>query len=90
MYAQGTESLSQRTRDAIWAHVCAEVDIRFRKDNPDASAILQSDAAASDDPEVEQAFTAWYGHRINGGTTPFAEWRREWLATQEAKDGTHA
>jgi hypothetical protein len=39
------------------------------------------------DPELEAAFVAWYSHRVNGGDMLFDQWRREWLTTQEAKDG---
>ena len=39
------------------------------------------------DPDIEAAFTAWAAYRVNGGDMRFDEWRREWLTTQEAKDG---
>ena len=39
------------------------------------------------DPDIEAAFTAWAAYRTNGGDMKFEQWRREWLTTQEAKDG---
>ena len=39
------------------------------------------------DPELEAAFVAWAAYRVNGGDMLFDQWRREWLTTQEAKDG---
>jgi hypothetical protein len=92
LYVEGTQSVSQRTRDAVWSHTCAEVDIRWRSEHPDKgqAASGYERQAVVDDPEVEAAFCAWAAYRVNGGDMKFADWRREWLTTtQEAKDGTY-
>jgi hypothetical protein len=93
-YAKGVDGMSHRTRDAIWAHVCAECDIRWHAEHPDsdqaAGAMDAVDAfAVYADPDVQQAFVAWAAHRASGGQERFEPWRQEWLKAKEAKDGTH-
>ena len=93
-YAKGVDGMSHRTRDAIWAHVCAECDIRWHAEHPDSDQAADAMAASDKfswyaDAEVQQAFVAWAAHRANGGQERFEPWRREWLTTQGAKDGTH-
>lgn len=91
-YATGVEGLSHRTRDAIWAHVCAECDIRWAADHPDRDQAEQAMTAGqafamTSDPDVQQAFVAWASYRASGGQERFEPWRQEWLKDKEATDG---
>lgn len=93
MYATGAAGLSQRTRDAIWAHVCSECDIRYMANNPNVEQVevamtAAAAAALNADPDVTQAFVAWARHRMEGGHERFEPWRQRWLKErQEATDG---
>ncbi len=84
IYAEGSEAITKRTRDAVWVHVCLEVDIRWRKDNP--TVVKQP---THNDPEIDEAFLSWAAHRTNGGSDSFKKWCKDRLIAEGVTHGTN-